>query len=709
MDRPRYPYVVSVLVVIFAFGALLRLAKPLIPPEEPTDVIRQPADYAKAALAERIPWMGMGPLALSESRRLDRPLLVFIAAPWSAIGRDLENRGFRDADVRAFVRRHFVAVRLDPSQRPEWFNTFLPVSRVRLGFLPDTQLWLLDPEGRILGEIFFKEAGSRIDPSWLLARLVEFRERYRKARLEPWNMEPPGVQQTLDLQSLAAGGEAGAFDIAAYSDSVRATIGPHGGFLSPDGAVRILPQAFRLLERLGDREALQRALEPVLLSPLVDWVDGGFFLRPVDPELRTPQYDKVAIHSAEMMRALALVDARWGNEPAREAAEACFEFLLEGLRQGDYLAACRVGDEKPNGRSSRSSFPPRDLRSGRPAPALFQRFGIQPFDVADWCRQNLCLRVEENPAMVPRIRSPEVVSGDRARFQVARAWLRRIADSKRMPGLAGAGVADANLTVAAHAFAVARLWGDPERLATVGELWDRLGVLESGGDIARGMRLTEPGSPYLGDYLAFADAALQDFLATGRVLSLERGLRVMLRARELFQTDQPGSWALTTQAATVLPDARAPELVDNIGESCSAKTMRLTFAYGRLLRGGGPLAPMAAVLNQDAAAVLARFSTLAATLGPDAAGFAVAALGLLDDRHAVVVGPGCVERAARVYRRVPFRLVAPCLGPVRPDLSKAKPGIYVIEGTKVNGPLNEEQAVRVLSEQPVSAAGGTLR
>ncbi|MFN3683125.1 MAG: DUF255 domain-containing protein [Fimbriimonadaceae bacterium] len=709
MDRPRYPYVVSVLVVIFAFGALLRLAKPLIPPEQPADVIREPSEYARAVLADRIPWMAMGPLALSEARRLDRPLLVLVAAPWSAIGRDLERRAFRDADVRAFVKGNFVAVKVDPAQRPEWFNTFLPVSRVRLGFLPEAQLWLLDSEGRILSELFFRDPASRIDPSWFLARLVEFRDRFRTARLEPWNLEPPGVQQRIDLESLGTGGSGGPFDLVAYAESAREAIGPKGGFVGAGGSVEILPQAFRFLEIAGDEEALRRALQPVLLSPLVDWVDGGIFLRPLDGDLRIPQYDKVAVHNAEMMRALAMADALWPDELTREVAEGCFEFLFSGLRQGEYLAACRVGDERPNGRSSRSSFPPRDLRSAADPVSLFRRFGTEPFDVAEWCRENLCLRVEENPSMVPRLRRPAVVSEDRNRLRVARAWLRRIADSKRQPTLAAPGMADANLTAVANGFVVARLWGDRDKLATVADLWDRLDVLETGGDVARGMHLTDPGSPYLGDYLAFSDAALQDFLATGRVLSLERGLRVLLRARELFEAGEPGSWALTTEAATVLPDARAPEIVDNVGESCTAKAMRLTFAYGRLLRGKGPLASVAAVLSQDAAAALARFSALAGTLGPAAAGFAAAARSLLDDRHAVVVGPGCVDKAASLFRKVPFRLVAPCLGPVRPDLSNGKPGIYVIEGTKANGPLSEEQAVRMLEVRALSGEAGSGR
>lgn len=709
MDRPRYPYVVSVLAVIFAFGALLRLAKPLIPPEQPADVIRDPADFARTALTDRIPWMGMGSLALSEARRLDRPLLVFIAAPWSAVGRSLEEGAFRDADVRAFVKRNFIAVKIDPAQRPEWFNTFLPVSRVRLGFLPDAQLWLLDSEGRLLSEVFFQEPGSRIDPSWFLARLVEFRDRYRTARLEPWNLEPPGVQQRLDLESLASGGEGVQLDFESYAESVRAAIGPNGGFAGAGGSVALLPQAYRFLETIGDEEALRRALQPVLLSSLVDWVDGGFFLRPQDSDLRRPQYDKVALHNAEMMRALALADALWPDPLAREVAEGCFEFLFEGLRQGEYLAACRVGDERPNGRSARSSFPPRQLRSGADASDLFRLYGTEPFPVAEWCRENLCLRVEENPSMVPRLRRASVASEDSARLKVARAWLRRIADSKRLAALAAPGVADANLTAVANGFVVARLWGDRERLVAVGELWDRLGVLETGGDVARGMHLSDPGSPYLGDYLAFSDAALQDFLATGRVISLERGLRVLLRARELFQTGEPGFWTLTTEAATVLPDARAPEIVDNVGESCTAKAMRLAFAYGRLLRGKGPSASVAAVLSQDAAAALERFSALAGNLGTSSAGFASAAWSLMDERHAVVVGPGCVEKAAALFRRVPYRLVAPCLGPVRPDLARARPGVYVIEGAKANGPLSEEQAVRLLSVRAFSASGGSGR
>ncbi|MCX7801101.1 MAG: DUF255 domain-containing protein [Fimbriimonadales bacterium] len=696
MDRLRFPYVVSVLVVIFLFGAVLRQAKPLIPPEPETDLIREPGDFARPGIGERIPWMSMGLLALSEARRLDRPLLVFIEAPWSAVARDLAANAWRDPDVRAFVRRHFVPVRIDASQRPEWLNTFLPVSRTRLGFIPDAQLWLLNSEGRILSEVFFRDPASRTDPSWLLNQLFGFREQHRKARLEPWNVDPPGLQQTLDLQRLAIEPEASTPDLELMAERIRASIAPQGGFADAAGLPRLLPQAYRFLAITADWDGLARALDPLLRSALVDWVDGGFFLRPADRSLARPQYDKVAVHNAELMQAIAVADARRPDPLYREVARRCARFLLKGLRQGSYLAACRVGDEKPNGRSRRSSFPPRELRFGPNPKPLFERWGCEPFNVPQWCRDHLALRVEENPAMVPRLSDPGVLASDRQRFEAALAWLKAIADGKRGVQLAGMALADVNLTVAARATQTARIWGDRALLTEAGELWDRLAVLETGGDVARGLYLAEPGSPYLGDYLAFADAALQDFLANGRVVSLEAGLRVLLRARELFQTSAPGAWALTTQAGTVLPDARAPELVDNVGESCTAKVIRLAFSYGRLLRGGGRQASVAAMLAQDAAAAVARFGALATELGADAAAYGCAAWAVMDESHAVVVGPDCVETATRIYRRVPHRLVAPCLGPVRPDLQRRPNGVYVIQGTSVNGPLSEEQAVRRL-------------
>src|SRR4029078_11794695 len=89
-----------------------------------------------------------------------------------------------------------------------------------------------------------------------------------------------------------------------------------------------------------------------------------------------------------------------------------------------------------------------------------------------------------------------------------------------------------------------------------------------------------------------SDAALQDYLTSGRVPSLQNGLAVLQRALITFSGTSPGELRVGLPPSShLLPSATATaQLVDDMGESASAKAIRLCTAYGRLFLSSGDLA-----------------------------------------------------------------------------------------------------------------------
>jgi hypothetical protein len=268
------------------------------------------------------------------------------------------------------------------------------------------------------------------------------------------------------------------------------------------------------------------------------------------------------------------------------------------------------------------------------------------------------------------------------------------------------------------------LWSDRRRLSVAHDLFERLDDFRASDFVSHALG-PQNRADYLGDYLAYADAALQDFLSTGSEQSFHRGLSVLTKARELFEVDL-GVWNVVhcnpgTSSMEGLQGAEligGPQLADDECESCVARVIRLTNAYGRLLHGGTVTAnAQANSLEMDALSATNRFSSAAAPWrkmdGRSAvdvaqiAGYYCAAASVVDERyaaHAFVVGPRCRQIADQLFRIVPTHMVACCTGSVRRDLQRLPPGIYVMgRDERPSRPLSLIEAIAEFRRRDPSA------
>lgn len=673
---PKFQVVTGVVGMLVLLGIAKRQFERYIPLAPSNPLAGSPAPFLQVAEHERIAWYPFSREIFGDARERRKPILFVVGAPWSELGRTFDKVIFTDPRIQKYLAKYYVCVRVDSTQIPAWRNNFLPLSRFKYGFLVGWQGWILNSKGDPIQFIGQTDGDAKVDATQVLIALIHGAD---VATGELPSGSVANDQQT-DLAMISEGFGLTLPNFSAYNQLLASITHPqYGGF--PTNNLQVLRPSVWLFQLLGGQmDALKRSLDPVLASSVVDWLDGGFFRLSTSADWQRVQTDKLAVENAEMMQMLATAAVATGNDLYRRLAVRTFDSLRSQFESEGLIKTCREGDGEAFGRSKRSSFSPRRLREILPESAD-----------RDWAQRRLSLIASQNPEMLPRFADPAILQTETPRLDFILGKLRDAAKPANYPGSPSA---DTNGAVAARMIETARMWGDRDRLDYASRLFDRTDAFRTDDDV----RHTIDGdrqTPFLGDYLAYADGALQDYLASGRVVSFDRGLRILQRAISLFATNEPGSYALM---GAVDPKygpktGNPPELADNAGASGTAQMIRLQFSYARVLMGtdagaGAPREREANALAQGAFQSTGLFARIASDAGPAAAGYFCASAQVEDSDFAVAAGPDSLRLARELFSLVPTRIVAPALNAA----SARKPGLYISQRGTWSGPFTVAEA-----------------
>jgi len=687
MHKPSYGVVTGVVIVLTCIGFTSHYLVDLIPPGPPNphnELISERAEFLQQTAHEQIAWQPLSEQAFADASKEEKPIMLVVGSACSTYGRAADKFVFSSHDVRGYLDRNFICARVDTMAQPEFQNAFLPLSRAsvrpdgtRLGIPPDYQVWFLDPKGDVISYAAETVRGQPLDPTAFLSVLSDASDEYDKIQD---GKAVSGDLQKSDLERIDAPPASTLPDLSQFGTYLSSAVSEDNGGFPVNGFQRLWPLAWEFQLMSGSYSDYLRSIEPCLASPEVDLLDGGFFTDATTMDWHGIGYDKLAVTNAAMMQTLAL-GAVLTHDPEQERiALATFDWLINSRANDGMIPAGQIGDEDTVGRSPRCSFSPRVLRD------LF------PSDVdREWVRNAFGLRVETEPQMTPMLASPTLISGNPKRFAAA---LEKMRANRPAPRFAGYAQLDVGGYAAARMLRVARILGDKKRSAEAEGLFDKLDDFRSLDDVVHSRAPEARSHAYLGDYLAYADGALQYFLATGNSAVLWNGVAVLRRGLLLYGGPVKGVYGLSEPPKKLAPqDTAVPEIVDNVRESCTAQVIRLCNDYGRLLGDRGE------DLRTVAGDTFFRFAPLAAGLGQYASGYYSAALGMETSTYAVATGPNAVELASQLARRVPFSLVAPAVGPVRPP--GKEPGLYIVHADSVQGPIKLDSATAAL-ERPES-------
>ncbi|RYG47267.1 DUF255 domain-containing protein [bacterium] len=671
--RPAFTVSSGVVTFLAALAVIAVQQRPNIPPRPPNSLVNSTDPFLWQARFSPVDWQTYSDASFLLARRSGRPILLFIGSPFSAICRNID-RALEDDTLAAYVQRNFVAIRIDGRLRPEWATALLPLQQLQSGTLPGAQLWVLDPQGRIIDGLLQTENHRTADPESLLQGLIEASRKYEDRGETVADMQR-------DEREMLLNGSSSAFpDMVGYANGVAEIIASGDGRFLNVGQQEPLANLVRFLTVSGQGDELRRFLDRILYSNLYDGLDGGFFRSTRGDGLEENQFDKDTAENAELAAALAAAANLTGREDWRRLAIDTFDWVATGCVSQGGLSPGRVSDAGRNGRSVRSSFPAYRLRE------------LLSPELREFAEEEMNLKVSANPRLSPHPVRPSSVLDPR--WDEVRTLLQK--GAREAPSLVRLRI----LTIEGHASArlleAARLLGDPERLARAVAISETLRDYRYGNDLLSRTGEIASSPATLHGYLAYADDSLQDYLSTGNVLAFERGVEALRTGLAKFATSAPGVYrAFVPDPAMKLGivGADVPQIEDAWVESLSARTLRLLHLYGRLLRPQVEGIRM----EREAEETLEKFAQIAALSRVRTAAYFASAGSMVDEDFAIAVGPKALELAQALERRCPARLVAAAFGPVRPDIQKRKPGLYIVRGAQVQGPYTLEEAVRYLS------------
>jgi uncharacterized protein YyaL (SSP411 family) len=673
MYRPEFRVVTGVLVVLTLLGLVSTALKTQIPPVVLNRLSVSNDEFLRRASGQAVDWRLLSTATLAESKRTAKPLLMLIGTSASGLVSRLDEEFFSDREIAAFLNRNYLCVRIDGMNRPEWLNAFFPVSRLKLEFLPGFQILVLTPGGEIVDligrtsneQVFTRE--SLFDELIAVRRTFDAIESGReRARGE---MVQKNDQAILESQ---VGFHLPAFD--RYRAGLLDRIDYKHGGLPRNGLQQLFPSAWQYMLAIGDTDAVRASLGPLLTSPMVDLIDGGFFRLSSTVDFSDVEFNKTTTESAEMLTLLAQLSVIQPDPLHDYLTRLTYNALDTRLRVGDGTAAMQVEALKGTYRNERYSF---SLHRMRQTLSPSQR---------TFARRFLGLDVLKNRQMSPFLVTPDVPRMPEFSDVVGRMR----AEDQGPRNLNGTGYLEVEALVAARMIETCRLIGGTERTRDALQRVERLRQFVRGTGLMRQIAAADERPAYLGDYLAYADAKLQDYLVSGRVVSAEEGLRALVQAEKRFRGERPGEYRLV-EGEMALPHVAMPEISDTFRESCTARMARLALHYGRMFETTQEGERLLAVADD----IVGHFGAVASEGGPEVAAFFLVAADLVDGQYVVAVGPDAVGLATALKRKRPLRYIIPAIGTVRKDLQGFPPGLYLVRGG-ISGPLTLAEAARRL-------------
>jgi uncharacterized protein YyaL (SSP411 family) len=677
MRKPQFGIVIGLLAVFFVLALVRNTFEKYIPLGPTNKLANLPGAFLRNAANEPIDWQPDFGAAVEKARRLKRPCFLVMGSASSKIGRLMDQRVFSVLSVAAYVNASFVPIRIDLTDQPKWVSAVFPITKMKIPFTNGFQLLILDENGRFIKFIPPPEELSQIDPTQFSDLLISIRSEYLN-RLDPNALGDDTKRQMEDVSELAALGQRMVPAFNQFASAVYDVSSAKNGAFFQSGYLKMLPLAWRYLAAVGREQSTRQTLGPYLLSPAVDLVRGGFYEISESTDSMDVDFCQQTVLNAEMAQTLAIAGVIQQSGIFTQLGRRTFDMILRDLSLDDIFVTERPSNlDSTTDLSPTASFPQTRLS------------GLLNPDQLSWAEDHLNLNRFDNRQWIPYLDSGASMNQPIYR-QILGLLLRSDQSTEVKQGDQYLDVDGATLAALCEC---TRVWGDPVRLQELDSAFGQLEKFTSFDDVCH-TRAPALESGYLGDYLAFSDAQLQFYLSTGKQDHFESGLKILLRAIDLFYNSRTLQFQSVSDSErqTLPPLFDNPGLCDEVSESTTAEAIRLCMAYGRMLGptdAGGNLVKIAS----DS---VGKYAGLNVATSPSIAGFYLASADLGDPECAFVVGPNAQETADRLFRLRPTRLVAAVRPGVRPDLASRSPGVYLATSSAVSGPFSVENAAKYM-------------
>jgi uncharacterized protein YyaL (SSP411 family) len=306
--------------------------------------------------ADPVDWRPWGPEVLADARARNVPIFIssgYFACHWCHV---MQRESYRDPGIAEILNRHFIPVKLDRELHPALDSYLIDFTERTAGRAGWPLNVVLTPEGYPLTG-FTYEPPERLKA--LLGRLIALWET-RAGELQALARDeakglaerqaeagsrPPGAPPAPDAVTARL-----VKDALTWGDRLAGGFGHQARFpMAPNLRVLLETQAAHPDRELGP--FLSLTLDQMTRLGLRDHLGGGFFRYTVDPDWRTPHFEKMLYDQALLIQVLLRGAEVLGEPRYRFAARETLDFLLAQMRRPDggfmasLLAVDAAGEE----------------------------------------------------------------------------------------------------------------------------------------------------------------------------------------------------------------------------------------------------------------------------------------------------------------------------------------------------------------------------
>lgn len=308
-----------------------------------------PSPYLALHGGDPVAWRDWGDAVLAEARELNRPLFIssgYFACHWCHV---MQRESFRDEAIAALLNEHFVPVKLDRELSPaldDYLIRFVEQTRGLAGWPLNV---FVTPEGYPLAGLTYVPPAElsalleRVSSQWQSrAAAISALARAAAEELLAAAQRPESPQRMPAMADI----------VPALRNDALGLADELGGGFGHQSKFPMEPQLLALLslqEQFPDERLagfLELTLREMARRGLRDHLAGGFFRYTVDPDWRTPHYEKMLYNQALLAR-VYLNGARVLEEPAfADVARDTLDFVLGNMagQDGGFVASLSAVD-----------------------------------------------------------------------------------------------------------------------------------------------------------------------------------------------------------------------------------------------------------------------------------------------------------------------------------------------------------------------------
>ena len=311
---------------------------------------REKSPYLLQHAHNPVDWMAWNDEAFAKARTEDKPILLSIGYSTCHWCHVMERESFEDEKVGAFLKEHFISIKVDREERPD-------VDKIYMTFVQSTtgsggwplNVWLTPDLKPFFGGTYFPPDARHGRPGFLQL-LEQIAQLWRERRLEI-TASADELHARLELLTSREAREDSPLtpnvlrqaleQFKAAYDSVNGGFGGAPKFPQPSIPAFVL----RAAKRLGDQAATQMVLhtcEAMARGGIHDQLGGGFARYAVDAEWLVPHFEKMLYDNAQLAHLyldadlIAKAESRkWKAETFADTVRDILDYVLRDMTHPD--------------------------------------------------------------------------------------------------------------------------------------------------------------------------------------------------------------------------------------------------------------------------------------------------------------------------------------------------------------------------------------